>query len=142
MSIFQKRYEAPPEMLIPDEKLRQEDQLYLKGKQNFLIRIYFYIERGLDIVNLFRNLILGIFAAYFALKIDNVWILVGMFLVALPILAIMGRYNVHTLSKLKEWLSMRFSTHYGLKAFDYQAEQVALLKEVRDLLKKLDKDNG
>lgn len=122
--------------MIDPNNITAEDSKYLAGNHNKAIRYYYYIERGLDIINLFRNLFLGIFAAYFALKLDNVWILVAMFVISMPTLAIMGYYNVHKLSKIKEWLNIRFSTHFGIKTFDYTKRQVELMEEIRDLLKK------
>lgn len=113
----------------PDE-LQKDDQKYLSGFQNRMIRYYFYISRGLDILNAFRNLFLGIGALYIALKIDQpLWIVV-MVIVSLIILLISGYYNVHKLAKMQEWLSMRFSTHFGIKSFNYTEEQNKLLKGI------------
>lgn len=109
---------------------------YLQGKENAIIRAYFYLNSGLSIANNFRNLILGVFALYYTLKLTNPLWLLGMFLLSLPILAIVGYYNVHRMAKINEWLSMKFSTHYGIKQFTYIENQMKLLKEIRDLLKK------
>lgn len=113
-----------------------EDDKYLQGSHNKIIRCYYYIERGLDILNIFRNLFLGIVAIFIALKLTNVLWIGLMTIPSVIILGIVGYYNVHKLSKMKEWLSMRFSTHYGLRAFNYQEEQVKILEEIRDLLNK------
>lgn len=126
--------EIPPEKIIPAEVLNAEDQRFLYGTHNKAIRFYYYIEKGLEILNAFRNLFLGLLALYVALKLTNViWILV-MFIPSVFILGIVGRYNVHKLSKMKEWLNLRFSTHYGIKSFNYTEEQNQLLKDIRDLL--------
>lgn len=125
----------PLDSIIPRPvEISDEDRKYLDGKHNLFIRLYFYLERGLDILNIFRNLVLGLLAGYFALKIDNYALLVGSFIASFLILIVVGWYNVHRLMKTKEWLGTRFSTHYGLKAFNYQAEQVELLKDIRDML--------
>lgn len=121
---------------IPSQDLMVDDSKYLDGRHNKLIRYYYYLERGLDILNIFRNLGLGIFAAYFALKLDNYLLLLAMGVVSAVILTIVGYYNVHTLSKMKEWLGMRFSTHYGIRSFNFSQGQYELLVEIRDLLKR------
>ena len=107
-------------------------QNYLKGRQNAAIRTYFYINSGLTIMNNFRNLGLGIFALYFALKLTNPLLLIAMFVMALPILAIVGYYNVHVMAKVIEWLSIKFSTHYQKENFDNVGKQVLLLKKIAD----------
>lgn len=92
--------------------------------------MYFYINSGLTIMNNFRNLGLGIFALYFALKLSNPLWLVGMVLIALPILALTGFYNVHVMAKVIEWLSIKFSTHYQKENFDNVGKTVELLKKI------------
>lgn len=120
--------------LIPKEELTSEDEKYLTGKHNKAIRIYFYLERGLEILNAFRNLFLGILAIYIALKLTNVLWMIAMFIPCIIILVGVGWYNVHKLSKLKEWLGMRFSTHYGIRSFNYQQRQCELLEEIKEKL--------
>lgn len=139
MKIFEKqeRYEAPKEALIPEEVLNEEDQKYLLGMHNRAIRFYFYLQNGLDILNLFRNLFLGFIALYVALKLTNVLWVGAMLPPAIIILIVVGWYNVHVLSKMGEWLRIRFSTHYGLKSYNYQSTSTELLTEIRDLLKNL-----
>lgn len=114
----------------------EDEKKYLEGFVNRLIRYYFYLMRGLDVLNSFRNLFLGIFALYIALKLDNVAYGIIMFAVSCIVLTVCGYYNVHKLSKINEWLGLRFSSHFGIKSFNYAQENNELLKEIRDLLKK------
>lgn len=95
-----------------------------------LIKLYFYLNSGVTILNNFRNLFLGIFALYFALKLTSPILLVLMFIVSIPLLIVAGYYNVHRVAKVSEQLSIKFGTHYGLKQFELMEEQVALLKEL------------
>lgn len=104
--------------------------------KNNLIKLYFYLNNGVAILNNFRNLFLGIFALYFTLKLTSPILLVVMFLVAIPILVVCGYYNVHHISKLSEQLSVKFGTFYGIKQFELTEEQVKLLKEIKKLLSK------
>jgi len=122
--------------LIDPVELNEEDKKYLQGKENRAIRWYFYLENGLNILNDFRNLFLGILAIYIALHLTNPLYMVLMFLPCLILLSIIGWYSVHRLNKMKEWLSMRFSTHYGLKNYNFQEQQVKLLLEIKQLLEK------
>ncbi len=121
---------------LPLVELNDEDRKYLLGAHNKGIRFYYYIECGLGVINEFRNLFLGLAALYVGLHLENVLWIVVMFVPSIFVVGLIGRYNVHKLSKMKEWLNMRFSTHYGIKSFNYQEEQNELLKEIRDLLLK------
>jgi hypothetical protein len=101
-----------------------------------LIKIYFYLNNGVGILNNFRNLFLGVFALYFTLKLTSPVLLVVMFIVAIPILVVCGYYNVHHIARLSEQLSVKFGTFYGIKQFELTEEQVKLLKEIKKLLSK------
>lgn len=120
------------------EELNEEDRKYLYGKHNWLIRMYFYLEQGLNILNEFRNWFLGIAALYITLKLENapygILIIGAIAVPSLLVLILAGRYNVHRLSKMKEWLTLRFSTHYGIRTYNHQEMQTKLLLEIRDLL--------
>lgn len=112
----------------------KDDAEYLKGKQNWLIRAYFYCSNGLTIVNEFRNLILAILGLYIALKWTNIWFAILLFIFSAILLTLIGYYIVHRVSKVREFLGMRFGSHFGKKSFDYQEASYELLVEIRDLL--------
>lgn len=118
-----------------EDNLFKDDSKYLEGKENWLIRAYFYCSNGLTILNEFRNLFLGILALYLALKLDKLWILPVMAIPCILILTLTGYYVVHRVSKVREWLGMRFGTHFGIKSFNYTEENYKLLSEIRDLLR-------
>lgn len=109
---------------------------YLKGKENWFIRMNFYVNSGLGIVNNYRNLIFAIFGVYITLKLTSPLWLIGMFILALPVLMVLGYYNIHRMSKINEWLSIKFATHYAIKQFNLNEEQVKLLKDIKNLLTK------
>ncbi len=113
----------------------QFDDKYLPGIFNRAMRYWFYLNRGVDVLNTFRNLLLGIFAAYFALKLENPWWLVAMFVPSTIALLVFGYMQTHYISKVTEWLGMRFGSHYGLRNYNLQEENVRLLTEIRDALK-------
>lgn len=116
-----------------------EEEKYLKGKENWIIRAYFYCSNGLNIINEFRNLFLGIFALYFALKLDNIVWLFVMTIPSILLLTLAGYYMVHRVGKVKEYLSIKFGTHYGMKTYDYQKGQFEILERIELLLKEKQK---
>lgn len=113
----------------------KDDPQYLSGNHNRMIRYYYYLERGLEILNNFRNLFLGILGLYIALKLDAWWLMPVFFGVAVLVLTAIGYYNVHKITKIREFLNIRFGTHFGLKTFDYNKAQAELLAEIRDMLR-------
>lgn len=121
-----------------DNEVAEYDSKYLPGLKNRFARYYFYLNRGLDILNQFRNLFLGILGIYIALHLTNPALLAIMGVPALLILTVAGYYSVHHMSKITEWLTIRFSSHYAIKTFNYTEEQVKLLKEIKELLEHAD----
>lgn len=109
---------------------------YLEGNVNLLKRGYFYLSNGLAVVNEFRNLILGIFGIYITLKLENPFIMVFLFVGSIAVLIPAGYVMVHHVSKVKEWLSVKYGSHYQIQNFDYVKAQYELLKEINDNLNK------
>ena len=114
---------------ILDEKNLEK---YWKGKKNKAIRYYFYAQKGLDLLNEFRYLLMAIFALYYALKVNNIILIPIMFFIALPILILLGWLSVHHMKKVMEYLTIQFATHWSRYQFDLQEEVVKTLKEIRD----------
>ncbi len=113
-------------------ELEDYDHKFMPGAENRAIRYYFYLTKGLDVLNQSRNLFLGILALYIALHLDNWWLLIAMFIPSLLILTLVGFYATHRMNKVLEWLGIRFSSHYAVKQFNNVQTQVELLKEIRD----------
>lgn len=117
----------------------KDDEKYLTGKENWLIRAYFYLFNGLNMLNQFRNLFLGIIALYVLLKLSNYWWLIVMAIPSIIILTIVGYYCVHRMYKVNEWLGIRFSSHFGQKSFNYTQETYNEIVKIKDLLENLNK---
>jgi hypothetical protein len=118
-----------------EKPVDQREQEYWHGTKNKLIRYYFYCQRGLDLFNNFRYVIMAIFGIYYTLKLKNPDILLGMFLFSIPLLMFIGYWSVHHVGKVIDWLNVKFSTHYSLYA-------IKLQEEIRDAVQKLVKDGS
>lgn len=111
------------------ENLKIEDkEKYWHGAKNRSIRLYFYTQRGLALLNEARYLIMGVFALYYTLKLDNPALMVAMFMVAVPVLIFLGWLSVNHMGKVIDWLNIQFSTHWG-------RYQYTLLEEIRDAVR-------
>ncbi len=120
---------------MKNKDLFRDDEKYLKGGENWFIRYYFYLNAGLGELNNFRNLFLGIFAIYIALKLTNVIWMVILFIPSVVVLTFIGYYMIHRVSKVREWLSIRFSSYFGKESINYTEANYKMLEEIRDLLK-------
>lgn len=116
--------------------MKKDDTQYLKGKENWFIRMFFYLKSGNGVLNEFRYLILGIMGMYAVLKLTNPLWLIGMFLICVPILIVLGNYWTHRMAKVSEWLSLKFSTHYAIKQYNMQEATLRELRTIRKYLAK------
>ena len=121
---------------LPPEIIFKDDKKYLKGAQNWLIRYYYYLSSGLNEFNSFRNIFIGILTVYITFKLESYWWAIGMFATAIVILIVVGYYIIHRVSKIRDWLGVRFSSYFGMKQINYTEESFKLLTEIRDSLKK------
>jgi hypothetical protein len=112
----------------------QEDlrDKYWNGAKNKVIRYYFYVRKGLELLNEFRYLIMGILGFYYALRLSNPFMLVIMFCIAVPILIVFGWLSVHHISRVVEWLAVQYSTHWSRYSYDLQEEIIKQLKEIKN----------
>ena len=94
---------------------------------NKLIKIYFYLKRGLDLLSEFKYLIAGIMSLYVILKLDNTWQMVFMFVGSLPVLVIIGWLYVHKMSKALDWLNVEYGTHWARYNFELLEKQLKKL---------------
>lgn len=118
-----------------DEKNLQ----YWDGTENKVIRFYFYSQRGLALLNEARYLIMGAFALYYTLRLDNPIYLVLIFIGALPVMIFLGWLSVHRMGKVIDYLNVRFSTYYAKKQFDIFE---GILKEIKLLNSKSENTSG
>lgn len=86
-------------------------------------------------INEFRNVFFIIIGAYFSLKINlPIWmgavIMLGMFLISIPILIVAGWFSVHRMGKVIDYLNVKFSTHYAKEQFEIFKGMYSELKEI------------
>lgn len=103
---------------------------YFLGWKNKLIRIYFYLREGLNLLNEFKYLVAGILAAYYATKMDNLYLMGLMFVVAVPLLILIGYIWVYRAKKSMEWFGIEHTTFFGKYGYQLQERQIALLEEI------------
>lgn len=120
-------------MLKQSEDLKKK---YWNGSTNKFIRYYFYSQRGLALFNEFRYLFMLIFGIYITFKLTNPIYLVGMFLISTPLLILVGYVSVHYVSKVMDWLSVEFSTHFGRYSYTLLEAQLEKLGEILNELKR------
>lgn len=120
--------------------MKNDDAQYLQGRQNWWIRMFYYLKSGNNVLNEFRYLILGIMGMYAILDLVNPLWLVGMFVIAIPVLIVLGYYWVHRMAKVTEWLSIKFSTHFGIKQYRITEDTLKELRAIKKLLTKQEKE--
>ena len=99
---------------MKQEDIRNEyTRKYDKGLLNHGVRGWFYLQRGLTLMNEFKYLVAGILAFYYTLKLDSVWILVSIFAISIPILTLVGYFHTHKMAKALEWTAMMFSSYFA-----------------------------
>jgi hypothetical protein len=107
-----------------------DKEKYWNGIANRVVRYYFYCNRGLALLNEFRYLLMGILAVYALLKLDNPWIMLIMFVVAVPVLCFLGWIFTHYMAKTMDFLNINFSTHFSKYIIEMQERQVKALENI------------
>lgn len=108
--------------------LENNKKKYWYGNSNKIIRYYYYSQRGIQLFNEFRYIIMVIFGVYFTLKLSNPIYLVLMFCMAIPILCFAGWLMVHKIARVMDWLNIEFATHFS-------RYNITLLEEINKSLK-------
>lgn len=120
-----------------EEVQSEYNKSYDKGLWNHCIRSWFYLQRGLGMLNEFKYVVAGILGIYITLKLESVWWLAGLFVVAIPVLVAVGFLHTHKMAKALEWTSMMFSSYFARHNVDLQEKQVLFTGELKELLKEI-----
>lgn len=117
------------------QKLREEyTKTYDQGALNHGVRAWFYLQKGLDLLNQFKYLLGGILAVYYTLKLDSYWILLAIFAVSIPILGVAGWFYTHKMAKALEWTGMVFSSYFARYNIDMAERNVDNMQRAADAL--------
>lgn len=114
---------------------------YWEGNENILVRLWTYLYRGLDFINQGRYLIIGILGIYALLKFTNPLWMAGMFIIAVPILIVLGRWHLYRVSKVQEFVTTIKGSVLGYNSYNVSVEGVELLQGILQELKIQNGDN-
>lgn len=131
--------------MTPNEIQEEYKKTYDKGIVNHGVRAWYYLQKGLDLVNQFKYLVAGIFAVYYTLKLDDPLVLIILFVVSIPLLIGAGYFHTFKMAKALEWTNMVFSSYFGRYQVDLNEKNTAntteiasLLRDIKDKLSTLD----
>jgi hypothetical protein len=121
------------------EQITGLGEKYWEGKENFFIRYFTYMERGLGVFNQFKYYIALPFATYYTFEFMKAygslfWIPL-MIIGGLPILIIVGRYQLQKMNKTTDYVNTITGSIFQYKPMQMSIEQVKYLKEIRDELR-------
>ncbi len=126
----------------PDQIRNEYSKTYDKGVLNHGVRAWFYLQRGLQLLNEFKYLVAGILTVYYMLKLDSYALLLTIFAVSIPVLTFVGWFYTFKMAKALEWTNMMFSSYFGRYSMDLNektaentVKTAELLTEIRDLIK-------
>ena len=110
---------------------------YWKGNGNRLVRMYYYAQRGLALLNDFKYLFAAILGVYITLKFTNpIWMGV-MAIVSLPPLIFIGRWQLRKVARVSEWVGTHFGSVLGYNRYNIEVRMVNLMEDIKEELKKL-----
>lgn len=129
-----------------EEIKTQYTQTYDKGLLNHGVRAWFYLQRGLSLINEFKYLVAGILAIYYTLKLDSVAVLITIFIISIPVLTFIGWFHTHKMSKALEWTNMAFSSYFARYNVDLAEKNTEStiqiekeIKEIKEILREQSK---
>ncbi len=126
-------------MTNPYDELNSKEvkEQYFNGIKNQLIRIYFYLQEGLSLVNNFKYLGAGILAVFYLFKMEGYGKMILMAVATFPFLIIIGYLWTHKARKAIEYLNLKFTTHFGQYSLRMQEKQLKTLEELNENIKQL-----
>ncbi len=116
---------------------------YYEGRLNKVVRTYWYLDLGLELVNKFKYIVAGILALAVILQVENSlkWI-VTIFFIALPILTVAGYLWARFGVRVVEYLDLKLATHFGQYSIKLQEKQLEVMEDLTREIKKLNENNN
>ena len=110
------------------------EKRYMRGWINFIIRLYYFLQEGLNQVNQWKYIIMGILGFAFLIKITSYIVIGLMFAGAVPILMLIGYLWVTRGKKSTEYYQTRDTTIFGRYGVEIQERQIQLLEDIKTKL--------
>lgn len=110
------------------QKIAPDLPKYWEGRENFIVRYYVYAKNGLNAVNDLKYLVAGIVAFYVVLKLDNPWWMLGIGLVSIPLLIVVGRWQLYRANKIQEYINTTRGSVLGYNGYNMQIDTLETLK--------------
>lgn len=128
-------------MESPFEVNENSEKRFYLGKINKIIRLYAYLQEGLNQANQWKYVVLAIYGIAFLTHIESYLIMGLMFLTLIPILMFVGYLWFYRGKKSDEYFKMKHTSIYSKyniqmteKQMEYSKKQIDLLENI---LKKL-----
>ena len=128
----------------PFEVNENSENRYYRGFLNFLIRLYYYLQEGLNQVNSFKNVILGVAALALMMRIEQDYVKIGLMgLATLPIITWVGWAWTARAKKSTEYFTLKYTTVFGKYGIQMSEENLKqkgrIIKLLTEISEKLDK---
>jgi hypothetical protein len=120
----------------PYEVNENSEKRYYQGWINMVIRLYYYLQEGLNQVNQWKYILAGVLAFAYLVKIESYVIIGLIFLALVPIFVLIGYLWIVRGKKSTEYFTTKYTSPFGMYGFQLQERQTKLLEEIS---KKLDK---
>ena len=121
----------------PYEINSNSEKRFYEGKINKAIRLYSYLQEGLNQVNQWKYVILGIYGFAFLVKITSYLVMALMFIGITPILILIGYLWFFRGKKSDEYFKMKNTSLYGKYNVQMNEQQIEYSKKQVELLEKI-----
>ena len=116
------------------------EKRFMHGKINLAIRLYYYLKEGVEQLSGFRTIVYALIGVAGVLAVSdggsNWPVLIFLGFISIPIFILVGWMWVKRGKKSEEYFNLKYATTYGKYQVELQEEQMRLLKEILEELKK------
>lgn len=110
---------------------------YWEGRQNKMIRWWVYLMRGLTMCNEFKYVLAAIISGYVILKLTQPILMIIVGIASLPLLIILGRWQLRKASKVEQWIGVEHGSVLRWNSYNLQVKTLEMLEEISIKLDKL-----
>lgn len=128
-------------MESPFEINENSEKRYYQGKLNFIIRLYYYFQEGVNQISALRTIGYGLIglAGVMALNKSDAsyWPIILIGLALIPVLTFVGWLWIYRGRKSTEYFTIKYTSVYSKYGVQMQEKQMQLLEEINEGIKKL-----